>query len=270
MRHFHPSSFEVKRYAIGRMDENSSNKWYRHPVVIAAFLGVLGPVITGIFTIFNTLISNNTKAPSEPPALVSVPAPHPVPVPAQETENDVLKPKVEHIPEQPEPPVPAQEYPAENNSASGQVFQDDFEDGLTHWNVKRYDGYNNFMRWHISEREHFSGKSSLAVGHEDTDKKDNNDTVHIETKSFFLLTEDAVLSFKLKKEYGINLEVVMTKKDAASEEIIIRFYPGNRMYGEWRAEEISLEPYIEKGLYKIMLRAWAQGSLYIDDIKIEQ
>ena len=248
------------------MDENSSHKWCRHPAVIV----VLSAVLTGVFAIFNTLLSNKTKAPSESPAPVSVPAPHPVQVPTEETENDVLQQKVEHIPEQPEPPVPAQKYPAENNSASVQIFQDDFEDRLTHWTVKRYDGYNNFMRWHISEQEHFSGKGSLAVGHEDTDKKDNNDTVHIETKSFFLLTEDAVLSFKLKKEYGINLEVVMTKKDAASKEIVIRFYPGNRMYGEWRAEEISLEPYIEKGLYKIMLRAWNQGNLYLDDIKIEQ
>lgn len=247
------------------MDEKSSSKWCRHPAVLV----VLSAVLTGVFAIFNTLISNKTKAPSELPAPVPVPAPHPVPVPPKETINDVLKSKNEHIPEQPELPTPTQQYPGENNSASVQVFQDDFEDGLSDWIVKRYDGYSNFMRWHISEQAHFSGKSSLAVGREETDKKDNNDTVHIETKNFFLLTEDAVLSFQIKKEYGINLEVVMTKKDAASKEVVIRFYPGNREYGEWRAEEIALEPYIKKGLYKIMLRAWDQGSLYLDDIKIE-
>ncbi|MCI5140793.1 MAG: hypothetical protein D3909_03505, partial [Candidatus Electrothrix sp. ATG1] len=193
------------------MNENSPGKWYKHPAVIAA---VLGAVITGVFTILNTVISNNKKVPAKPLTPVFTPAPDVVPpvtvqtLPDEIDNKNIPKPKVEHIPEQPTPPEPIHEYSAESNSDSAQIFQDDFENGLKNWVSKRYDGYNNFMRWHISEQEHFSGTGSLSLGHEDTDIKDNNDTVHIETKKSFLLTKDAVLSFRIKKEYGRNLEVV--------------------------------------------------------------
>lgn len=235
------------------MGEESSGKWYTSPVVIAA-------VITGICGVLVAVISRN-NTPVQPPT----PPPTPVPRPSADV------PKVEQVLTQPKPPPAAVEkYPAENNSNYVQIFQDDFEDGLTDWIVKRYDGYNNLMRWHISEREHFSGKSSLALGHEDTDKKDNNDTVYIETKKYFLLTEAAVLSFKLKKAYRINLEIVLRKKEAAAKETVIKFYSGNSTtHKEWREKEIPLEQYIDKGLYKIMLRAWDQGSLYLDDIEIQ-
>ena len=221
------------------MGESSSGKWYTNPAIISA---VIAAIITGIFTVIAAFISSNNDTAVHPPP-----------------------------PIQSEPPAQVEEISIKSQAESDSqaIFQDDFEDGLGNWNVKRYSGYNNFMRWHISENEHFSGKSSLALGHEDTDQKENNDTVHIETKKELLLTENSVLSLKIKKEYRINLEIVLKKKDAAVKETVIKFYPGNTMYKDWREEEIYLGLYIDEGPYTLMLRAWDQGSLYLDDIKIQ-
>ncbi|MCW5211886.1 hypothetical protein VU04_03130, partial [Desulfobulbus sp. TB] len=167
-----------------------------------------------------------------------------------------------------EPPAQVKDSTVEFQSESTAVFQDNFEEGLKKWNVKRYSGYNNFMRWHISENEHFSGKSSLALGHEDTDQKENNDTVHIETREELLLTKHSVLSLKIKKEHRINLEIVLKKDDATFKQKV-KFYPGNSEYKDWRVEEIPLGADIDAGRYTLMLKAWDQGRLYLDDIKIE-
>ncbi|MCI5139293.1 MAG: hypothetical protein D3922_12990, partial [Candidatus Electrothrix sp. AR1] len=158
----------------------------------------------------------------------------------------------------------------ENKADLIEIFQDDFEEELWKWRVKRYSGYNDFMKWHLSGKEYVSGKRGLTLGHQDTNRKENYDTVHIETKEDFFLTEESVLSFKIKKEYQINLEIVLKKEWDGNKETVVTFYPGNSMYKEWREEEIPLGLYIDKGEYTLMLRAWDQGSLYIDDIKIQK
>ncbi|CAK8717714.1 hypothetical protein KKHLCK_06875 [Candidatus Electrothrix laxa] len=84
------------------------------------------------------------------------------------------------------------------------------------------------------------------------------------------MTENAVFSFKIKKEYTINLKIVLKKKDATFKKTVITFYPGNMMHKEWRAEEIPLGSDIDEGRYTLILRAWSQGSLYLDDIKIQK
>lgn len=253
------------------MGENSSGKWYTNPAIISA---VIAAIITGIFTVIVAFINKSEPVvqPLPPPQLstttVTVTPASSLQIPSDVLESDVTKKEVEPTVIEPAAPVRL-ESPAQPKEIPTAIFQDDFENGLGNWSMKRYSGYNNFMRWHISEKEHFSGKSSLALGHEDTDQKENNDTVHIETREELLLTEHAVLSFQIKKEYRINLEIVLKKKDTAFKDTVIRFYPGNTLYKDWRAEKIPLGLYIDEGRYTLMLRAWDQGSLYIDDIKIQ-
>ncbi|MCW5212325.1 hypothetical protein VU04_05395 [Desulfobulbus sp. TB] len=257
------------------MGENPSSKWYTNPAIIAA-------IIAGVFAVLAAFIGKKNDTPVQPLPSQSVSTTTTVIVASAlslQNHPDLSKKTAsEQAVIQVEPSarqkysvtMPVQKEPTEDKEAeSSGVFQDDFEKGLSNWNVTRYFGYNNFMRWHISENEHFSGKSSLTLGHEDTDKKENNDPVHIETKEELLLTKNAVLSFKIKKEHRINLEIVLKKKDATFKEWVIKFYPGNTMYKEWRAEEIPLGSDIDKGRYRLMLRAWDQGRLYIDDIKIQ-
>lgn len=253
------------------MGESSSSKWYKNIAIIAVLItavgGIVAATITGVFSVIAAFISTTVVQP--PPSSVQIPS--------DTLRNDVTKTEVEQTVIQPEPsvqleyPVTVQEKPAENKAEPIDTFQDDFEGRLRQWRAKRYPGYyNDSMRWHLSDKEHFSGQHSLSLGNEDTDKKDNNDPVHIETKEDFLLTENAVLSFKIKKEYTINLKIVLKNKDAPFKETVIKFYPGNAMYQEWRAEEIPLGLDIDEGRYTLILRAWSQGSLYLDDIKIQK
>ncbi|WYD80291.1 MAG: hypothetical protein V8K32_13380 [Candidatus Electrothrix gigas] len=65
------------------------------------------------------------------------------------------------------------------------------------------------------------------------------------------------------------MKIVLKDKDAPFKDTVIKFYPGNRMYKEWRAEEIVLGSDIDEGRYTLMLKAWDQGRLYLDDIKIQ-
>ena len=275
------------------MGESSSGKWYTNPAVIEV-LKIVGAVvvaiITGVFLVIAAFISTKqgTVVQPIPPQPVSTTPPAPLQKPPEVPGNDAAKTEVE-------PTVIQSEYPAENEESTAEskpepieifhydfeeltegkaepleTFHDDFEGGLKDWRIKRYSGYNNFMRWHISDKEHASGKSCLALGHQDTSKKENNDTVHIETKKELFLTENAVLLFKIKKTYKINLEIVLKNKVAPFKDTVIKFYPGNDMYKDWRAEEIYLGLYIDEGRYTLMLRAWDQGSLYLDDIKIQK
>ncbi|MCI5123793.1 MAG: hypothetical protein D3925_04780 [Candidatus Electrothrix sp. AR5] len=262
------------------MGESSSGKWYKSHTIIAA-------VITSCVALFGIFVTNKkTSIQSPPPPSVSTtttvivtsaPSLQGLPDPLR---NDVTKTDAEQTAIKSDPSVrqeysvaiPAQEEPTEDKEVElPGVFQDDFEEELKKWRAKRYPGYyNDSMRWHRSDKEYFSGQHSLSLGHEDTDRKENSDPVYIETKEELLLTENAVLSFKIKKEYRINLEIVLKKKDATFKETVIKFYPGNTMYKEWRAEEIPLGSDIVKGRYTLILRAWSQGSLYLDDIKIQK
>ncbi|MCI5156890.1 MAG: hypothetical protein D3906_00320 [Candidatus Electrothrix sp. AUS1_2] len=269
------------------MGENSSGKWYTNSAIIGAGAVIVAAIITGVFTIISDFMNNKNNPVVQPPPppqvsttttviVTPVPSFH---LPSDASENDmtkktaseptVIEPAAPIVPIRLESPAQSkEETPVGTPAELPAIFQDDFEGDLRNWAVKRYSGYNNFMRWHISEKEHFSGRSSLALGHEDTDKKENNDTVHIETREELLVTENAVLSFQIKKEYRINLEIVK-KKDAPFKERKIKFYPGNTLYKEWRAEEIPLGLEIDEGRYTLMLKAWDQGSLYLDDIKIQ-
>ena len=219
------------------MGEGSSGKWYTSDAVIASIIGaVLVVILPDIINFIKKKDDTTVSSPS---------------------------------PIQSEPHAQVKEIPVKNRAESMAVFQDDFEEGLGKWRVKRYPGYNNFMRWHISGKEHVSGRNSLALGHEDTDTKENTDTVHIETEEELFLGKEAVLLFKLRKSYRINLEIVLKKNDAAFKETVIGFYPGNTPYKDWRAEEIPLGSEIDAGKYTLLFRAWDQGRLYLDDIKIQ-
>lgn len=258
------------------MGENPSGKWYTNPAIIAA-------IITGVFALISAFISNRNDTPVQPlpsqpvsttTTIIVTPAPS-LQNPPNSSKKIASEQAVIHV----EPSarqkysvaMPVQKEPTEDKEAeSSGVFQDDFEGRLRQWRAKRYPGYyNDSMRWHRSDKVSFSGKYSLSLGHEDTDRKDNNDVVHIETKEDFLLTEDSLLSFQIKKEYGINLKIFLKKGDVSFKETLIKFYPGNRMYKEWRAEEILLGSDIDEGQYTLMLKAWDQGRLYLDDIKIQ-
>ncbi|MCI5132312.1 MAG: hypothetical protein D3904_12530 [Candidatus Electrothrix sp. EH2] len=238
------------------MGENSSGKWYTNPAIIEV-IKVIGAVvvaiITGVFLVIAAFIGNK-NAPAPPIHLPVPKTPDTIP---DASENNAAKAENE-------------ESAAESKLEPIAVFQDDFEEGLGKWSVKRYPGYNNFMRWHISEKEHVSGRNSLALGHKDTDTKENTDTVHIETEEELFLSKETTLSFKLRKSYRINLQIVLKKNDAPFKETVIGFYPGNTPYKDWRAEEIPLGSEIDAGVYRLMLRAWDQGSLYLDDIKIQK
>ncbi|CAK8715193.1 hypothetical protein GKODMF_06795 [Candidatus Electrothrix gigas] len=253
------------------MGEHFSEKWYRNHTVVST---IVAAIITGVFTIIAVFIGNK-KDPPEP-----------LPPPQVSTTTTVIvtsAPSLQTVSEQagvhfeplvqPQYPVAVSVHEKMTGEKTGpvEIFQDDFEEGLSKWNVQRYAGYyNNFMRWHISENEHFSGKYSLSLGHEDTDRKDNNDVVHIETKEDFLLTADSLLSFQIKKEYRINLKIVLKDKDAPFKDTVIKFYPGNfSTKKDWRAEELLLGSDIDEGRYTLMLKAWDQGRLYLDDIKIQ-
>lgn len=227
------------------MGENPSGKWYKNPAIIAVIITgvatIIAAIISGVFAVISAFISNGNDTPVQP-------------LP----------------PIQSEPPAPVQEVPVESQAGSIKIFQDDFEGRLRQWRTKRDPGYyNDSMRWHRSDKVSFSGKYSLSLGHEDTDRKDNNDVVHIETKEDFLLTEDSLLSFQIKKEYRINLKIVLKDKDAPFKDTVIKFYPGNKRYKDWRAEKIPLGSDIDEGRYTLILKAWDQGSLYVDDIKIQ-
>jgi hypothetical protein len=268
------------------MGESSSGKWYTNPTVIGA---VLAAIITGVFMVVDGFLNNKneTAVQALPPPQVSttttviVTSAPSLQSPPNILINDITKTDAEQIAIKSDPSVrheypvavPTQEESTEENKGvelSG-VFQDYFEEGLRQWRAKRYPGYyNDSMRWHLSDKEHFSGKNSLSLGHEDTDRKDNNDSVYIETREDFLLMEDTVLSFYIKKTYRINLEIVLKKKDITFKKTVIKRYSGNDPYKEWRAEEIPLGSDIDEGRYTLILRAWSQGSLYLDDIKIQK
>ncbi|MCI5192377.1 MAG: hypothetical protein D3915_04520 [Candidatus Electrothrix sp. AU1_5] len=250
------------------MGEDSSGKWYTNPAIIAA-------IITGIFTVISVFIGKKNDPPVQPlpsqtvsttTTIIVTPAP-----PLQNSPNSWKKIASEQAVIQVEP-LARQKYSVAmpvQKEPSG-IFQDDFEGRLRQWRIKRYPGYyNDSMRWHRSDKVSFSGKYSLSLGHEDTDRKDNNDVVHIETKEDFLLTADSLLSFQIKKEYRINLKIVLKDKDAPFKDTVIKFYPGNSEYKEWRAEELLLGSDIDEGRYTLMLKAWDQGRLYLDDIKIQ-
>ncbi|MCI5127479.1 MAG: hypothetical protein D3907_03025, partial [Candidatus Electrothrix sp. AUS3] len=54
----------------------------------------------------------------------------------------------------------------------------------------------------------------------------------------FLLTADSLLSFQIKKEYRINLKIILKDKDAPFKDTVIKFYRGTlvrRKIGEQKS-----------------------------------
>ncbi len=245
-----------------------ADKWYENSNILAAIIAAIGVVLAAIVGPLIPLLFTPKKPPSSPVAEQSAIALPPsslksfqdIPenMATGQTVQDMVK--TESVPNE-------KEFVSDIRPDASLVFQDNFENGLTHWTVRDYTGYNRFMVWHISSKEHRSGKSSLSLGYEDTDKKDNSDTVHIETMDSFVLNKDAKLSFSVKKDYGINLEIVLKNGESASNEKIIKFYPGN-CNKEWKDEKIPLGGYAGDRKYQLLLRAWGQGSIYLDDIII--
>ncbi|MCI5118648.1 MAG: hypothetical protein D3913_11985 [Candidatus Electrothrix sp. LOE1_4_5] len=261
------------------MGESSSGNWYKNLTIIGVIIttvgGIIAAIITGAFNVIAVFIGKKNDPPVQPLPSQTVSTTTTVIVTSAPSLQTVSEQAGVHFEPlvQPQYPVAVSVHEKMTGEKTGpvEIFQDDFEEGLSKWNVQRYAGYyNNFMRWHISENEHFSGKKSLALGDQDTDTKENNDTVHIETKKELLLTEDTLLSFQIKKEYRINLKIVLKDKDAPFKDTVIKFYPGNfSTKKEWRAEEILLGSDIDEGRYTLILKAWDQGRLYLDDIKIQ-
>ena len=150
---------------------------------------------------------------------------------------------------------------------SADIFWDDFEKNLSKWEVENYSGYNNFMIWHISSKKSSSGENSLAIGNEETDQKDNADTIRIETQDTFSLSENSYLEFNLLKSHEINFQVFLAPKDSNIKKKI-KFFPGNIECRDWKEEEIPLFPHKPSGEHRIVLEAWGKGSLYIDDFRL--
>ncbi|MCP4178454.1 MAG: hypothetical protein GY756_11875 [bacterium] len=211
-----------------KMNEKKDKKWYKDPTII-------GSIITGIFSIIAIFVgfmfdsNEQSHITQEPTRIVT--------------------------PDKPKPTNPPNSY----------LFHDDFEKNLSNWFVESYTGYNNFMKWHISKKDSYSSSGSISVGHEETDEKDNDETVSIVTKKSFILTQDSKLEFKIKKGYKINLKFFLLNSETSTKENI-KFFPGNYFIKDWKIYSLPLYSHSDKGKFKILLQAWGQGNFYIDDI----
>ena len=141
-------------------------------------------------------------------------------------------------------------------------FFDGFENGLENWTVKRYSGYNDLMAWHISGNDSFSGSMSLSVGN-DTDEKDNEESVRIITKKVFNFSNKN-LQFRLKKSVGIRLNIFLSKNGSEISQKV-KTFPANMACRNWKTIKITLP----KHSYFIVFTAAGAGKLYIDDVEFK-